>query len=54
MIQVLATLRQIGPGIEAGESPEVVDEMCLIKIPTVQSDLCPLDLLPLSDQGSTS
>src|SRR5690348_12072477 len=50
MIQVFAALHQIGPRIEAGESPEVVDEMCLVKIPTLQSDLCPLDLLPLFDQ----
>ena len=50
MIQVFAALRQIGPRIEAGESSEVVDEMCLVKIPAVQSDLCPLDLLPLFDQ----
>lgn len=45
MVGVLASLREIGPWIEAGKGPEVVDEMRLVEIPACQRDVDPLDLL---------
>src|SRR5262245_59955033 len=49
MVEMLTPLRDIGRRIEAGEGAEVMDEMCLVEIPTGQSDVDPVDPLPPTD-----
>src|SRR5262245_4371399 len=49
MVEMLTPLRDIGRRIEAGEGAEVMDEMCLVEIPTGQSDVNPVDPLPPTD-----
>ena len=49
MVEVFTPVKKVGPGIEAGNGPEVVDKMRLVEIPAGQSDVHPLDLLLSSD-----
>ena len=49
MVLVLAPLCEIGSWRDAGEGPEVVDTMGLVKISAGQSNIRPIDLLSLSN-----
>ena len=50
MVKMVAPLGEIGGGLEARKSLEVVDKMSLVEITAAQSDIRPLDLLLLLDE----